>query len=184
MGIFKTIKNNLVSFFKLYKEATHYPYDKRYYYKISEIHKNKQGLMLTLQVRGKRTAKKLTLTELLTARHILNEIHPFEACVIGILSYSQTIEAMQLVNNIYQKFSSRAHCSTSVKFDSVLEVYENVNLDSTEVFVLPQNNTHQETKISFAELLNQPALLCGLGPEKACYIGYQAATHILTNPKK
>lgn len=165
---------------RAYKHSNSYNSAKRYYYKISEIRKTKhEGVKIILQVRGKRSARKFAIDEIKNNPEIINELHPFEACVVGILARSVTEEAFALINSMCAKFASETYCSTSVKFDSLLEISEELDNTNGKVAIKASANSTQKIT-SFTDMVEHPELLCGVGSSNACYIGYQAASTLLT----
>lgn len=167
------LKKSVANFLKLYVEAVQHNSQVCYYYKISSIEQSNSVVYVGLQARGKRTAKKVQLSSLFATQYIIEEIHPFESYIIGILGYSQSKHALNLAEYYYKQFLSIKHGSTSQKIQPFLKVKE--DMGTNKIYIVMQGES-QCKAIEPNLLIKHPEILCGLGSEQSCYIGYKFAS--------
>ncbi|GEM_PF-6254091 len=170
----KLIKKILIAFL----ESIEWGYNRRYFYQLDSIEDKNGCVYLNFHVRGKRIEFKTSIDNFAKRKDILNEVHPLEACLIGILSISSRQEIINFVNILYSKYKSEKFPITTVKIDPLLTV--------SKVFLLQQEEEgtpfynlyctkKKAIQVKLKELVLNPFILCGLSSTATFMIGQEAA---------
>ena len=167
---FNTAEKNIKYFFKL---------DGYYYCS------RKKSTIVIFRVRNKRTIYKIELKEIINDKDYLKELHPVDACILGILANNERNGIVNKNHIGWRKMNrSKAHMC-SLKTESFLEVTNKyTDTDGNEIIILRAKHLDKEIKITTIELCKNQALLYALDSFQAISLGYDASEFIFKNINK
>jgi hypothetical protein len=133
-------------------------------------------VMGVIRVRNKRTTEVIPINEIINDREYLRELHPVDACVIGILANNERNGIMN--SNIvgWKKMNRSKDYGCSIKSEKILDISRRyTNNNNTEIVVLRSRILDQEIEIPAINLCKNQALLYALDSLQAISIGYDAS---------
>ncbi len=133
-------------------------------------------IMVILQVRNKRIIDTIAISEAVNDNTLINELHPLDACIIGILSNNARNGVFDKRNSGWQNMKRLNHNCCFIKNKPVLQVVgHHFNSHGNEMTVLKCLYLNKEIIIPTIDLSNNPALLYALDSSQAVSIGYDAS---------
>jgi hypothetical protein len=155
-----------------------------YYLKLDGYYycKRQKCTLAVIRVRNKRTTESISLMEIINDKDYLKELHPVDACVIGILANNERNGIID--DNIigWKKMSRSKDYNCFVKSESILEISRKYKNDvGVEMVSLHSKLLHKEIEISMLELCRNQALLYAIDSFQAISIGYDASEFYVRN---
>ena len=156
----------------------------KYYLKLDGYYfcRWKKCTVAVIQIRNKRTAKVLPLFEILNDKDYLKELHPADACILGILANN---ERNGIIDHNYvgwRQMNRSKEYKCIIKSEPILEVSRKyTNQDADEIIVLHSKFSNKEIEISATELCKNQALLYALDSSQTISIGYDASESLIRN---
>ncbi|PIQ43212.1 MAG: hypothetical protein COV52_01725 [Gammaproteobacteria bacterium CG11_big_fil_rev_8_21_14_0_20_46_22] len=149
-----------------------------YYLKLDGYYydSKKQCVMAVLILRNKRIAETFPLKQLVKDRHYLEQLHPVDTFIIGLLANNERNNIVDKSCNSRMKMRRVKSHNCFIKSKPILRIdrtYEDEN--GNEITVLNAVNLGQEIKIPTIELSQNPALLYALDTFQAMAAGYGAS---------
>lgn len=156
----------------------------KYYLKLDGYYysKWKKCTIAIVRVRNKRTTDKIPICEIVNDKEYLKELHPVDACIIGILANNER-------NGIIDKKSigwlrthrSKEHKCT-IKSEPILEISgKYINQNGNEIVILRSKFLNKEIELLATELCKNQALLYALDSFQAVAIGYDVSESFIRN---
>lgn len=132
--------------------------------------------LLIIRVRNKRTVDILSIQDVVNDKTYLKELHPVDACIIGILAHH---EKNNLIKNTNHKISEIIRFDENycfIKAEPILQIVKKyTNNDEVQLTVLRSKCLRKEIEIPTNELYKNPALLYALDSFQAISVGYDAS---------
>lgn len=151
---------------------------KEYYIKLDGYYycTKQRCYMAVMRIRNKRTIDIIPLNKIVSDKEYLMELHPADACVIGILA---NIERNEIFDNScvgWKKMIRLKDYTCFVKSESILEICKkHINKDGVEFITLRSKFIEKETEIETLELCKNQALLYALDSFQTISLGYDAS---------
>ena len=148
------------------------------YYYCKKQNKN----IAVIRVRNKRTADKLSIQEIINDKDYLKELHPADACILGIIANNERNGVINKEHLGWNKMSRSKEYDCFVKSPVILEVVKKYH-DSigNEMVILYSKVLNKEIKINAIDLCKNQALLYALGSFQALSMGFDASELIVRN---
>ena len=176
MKIVNGLKNSYVRYWSTKKSRSEFYLKLDGYY----FSKKQNCTILVIQVRHKRTVDRINITDVMTEKNLILELHPVDACVIGILANNERNGLVDTTCEGWEKMKRLKHDYCFIKSKPILRVSKKYfDRHGHEITILYSPCLKQEIKISTIELSKNEALLYALDPLQAISVGYGASESYL-----
>jgi hypothetical protein len=136
--------------------------------------------MAVIRIRNKRTTDIIPIRELVTDKKYLQELHPMDACIIGLLANNERNGLRNEKCIGWQKMHRFKDILCCTKSEPLLEVSKTyIKTDGTDMTVLRTKHFTKQIEIPTIELLKNQALMYGLDNFQAIAIGYGISEYII-----
>ena len=153
-----------------------------YYLKLDGYYfcKKQNCTMVVIQVRNKRTIDKISVKKAITDKSLIKELHPVDACMIGILANNERNGVIDTTCIGWQKMKRFRQYDCFIKTEPILQISKKYfNDDRQQVTVLYSPCLDKEISIPTIELSKNKALLYALNSFQTISIGYDASESYL-----
>lgn len=138
--------------------------------------KKKKKIMVVIRVRNKRTTDEITLNELTNNNDYLQELHPIDVFLIGVLANNERNGLVDHGITGWKKMIRLKDYRCFVKSDPILDITRKYfDKSGSEIIVLFSKLIEKEITISIRELCNNLALVCAIDGFQAISIGYDVS---------
>ena len=155
-----------------------------YYLKLDGYYfckKQKQTIVI-IQVRNKRTVEKIPVKKVIQDKNLVKELHPADACIIGMLANNERNNVVDISCDGWQKMKRFKQLCCFVKSDPILRVSKKYfGENKKEITVLHSPCLDKEIEISTIALFKNEALLYALDTFQAVSVGYGASESEIRN---
>lgn len=127
-----------------------------------------------IRVRNRRNTEKISVQELVKNRKYIEELHPIDACIAGILANDNRNGFVD--SNIFNtgRFNRIKEYPFHEKEDPFLAIAgKYTNSHGDEIIVLYSKNLNREISIPVKDLFANKALIYALNSVQAASVGYQ-----------
>lgn len=153
---------------------------KEYYLKLDGYFycEDKNCNLAVIRVRNKRTIDLFPIQEIVNSKDYLKELHPMDACIIGIIAHN---EQNGIINKKYTGWKKMCRIQETkgfcfIKSEAVVEIVQTyTNEDDREITVLKALHLKKRMEIPTRELCKNQALLYALNSLQAMSLGYSAS---------
>ncbi len=156
----------------------------QYYLKLDGYYycKWKRCVVAVLRVRNKRTIDIIPLNEIVNNKSYLKELHPVDACLIGILANNERNGILNKESVGWQKMGRSKEYRCFIKSDPILEISRKYsNKEGNEIVVLRSKFLSNEIELLSTELCKNHALLYALDSLETVSLGYDISELFIRN---
>lgn len=158
--------------------------DLEYYLKLDGYYycSRKKCLLGVIRVRNKRIKELVIIKEIIHDKEYLKELHPADACIIGLLANNERNERADIDCIGWRKMRRLKEATCFIKTKPILKIEKTyINEDDVEMLVLGSEFFDKEIEISAIDLCKNQALLYALDGLQAIGVGYRASELMLRN---
>lgn len=142
--------------------------------------KKQNCTIVVLQVRNKRTIEKVPIKKMISDKKLVKELHPADACFIGILANNEINKLVDVNCDGWQKMKKLREHNCFIRSGSILKVHKRYfDKEGKYITVLRSPSLAQEIEIPTVELSKNEALLYALDHFEAISVGYDASESYL-----
>ena len=142
----------------------------------------KKCLIAVIRVRNKRIADKIPIREIVNDREYIEQLHPIDACIIGIIANNERNGIIDKNAVGWQKMNRSKEYRCNIKSEPILEVDgKYIDQVGDEIVALYSKVLNKGVKISVPELFKNQALLYAIGSNQAISIGYDISESFIRN---
>ena len=156
-----------------------------YYLKLNGYYfcKKQNQTIIILQIRNKRIIEKISIKKIILDKNLIKELHPADACIIGMLANNERNGLIDKSCNGWQKMKRFRQLCCFVKSKPILHVSKKYfNAFGKEITVLHSPCLDKEIEIPTIDLFGNEALLYAIDSFQAVSIGFDASEfHIRKN---
>jgi hypothetical protein len=142
----------------------------------------KKCLIAVIRLRNKRIADKIPIGEIVNDKEYIIQLHPLDACTIGIFANNERNGIIDKDAISWQKINRLKEYKCNIKSEPILQI-NNKYIEQTgeEVVVLYSKILNRTVNISVTELCKNQALLYAIGSNQAISIGYDVSESFIRN---
>jgi len=155
-----------------------------YYLKLDGYYycKWKRCTVVVIRVRNKRITDIIPLSEIIGDKAYLKELHPVDACIIGVLANSERNGILRKYSISWQRMGRSKEYRCFIKSDPILEVHRKyVNHQGNEIVVLRSRFLNNEIELFTTELYKNQTLVYALDSFQAVALGYDVSELFIRN---
>jgi hypothetical protein len=144
--------------------------------------KKQKCTLAVIRVRNKRTTESIPLMEIINDKDYLKELHPVDACILGVLANNDRNGIID--NSIigWKKMNRSKEYNCFVKSEPILEISRKyTNALGVDIVALHSKLLHREIEVSMLDLCRNQALLYALDSHQAIAIGYDISEFYVRN---
>ncbi|HLB56759.1 MAG TPA: hypothetical protein VJK30_05470 [Coxiellaceae bacterium] len=149
-----------------------------YYLKLDGYYfcKKLNQTIVIIRVRNKRTIEKISVKKAIGDKSLVKELHPADACIIGMLANNERNNVVDTSCDGWQKMKRFKQLCCFVKSNPILNISRKYfDRGGQEITVLRSSCLDKEIEIPTVELFKNEALLYALDTFQAVSIGYDAS---------
>lgn len=149
-----------------------------YYLKLDGYYfcEKKNCIMVVIQVRNKRTVEIMPVKKIVNDRNFVKELHPVDACSLGILSNNERNGIVDTSCNGWKKMKRVRQRYCFIKCKPILQIVKKYfDSEGREITVLFSSFLKKEISMQTVDLSKNEALLYALDAVQAISVGYGAS---------
>ena len=149
-----------------------------YYLKLDGYYfcKKLNQTIVIIRVRNKRTIEKISVKKAIRDKNLVKELHPADACIIGMLANNERNNIADTSCDGWQKMKRFKQLCCFVKSNPILNISRKYfDRCGQEITVLHASCLDKEIEIPTIELFKNEALLYALDTFQAVSVGYDAS---------
>ena len=174
--IYKSVFSEFKNLFGRYGRSNDGIYE--YYLKLDGYYfcEKRKKTYLIIRVRNKRIVEKYDINSAIKDKHLIQQLHPADACIIGILANNERNHIFDADFNGIKNMRRLKDHRCFVKSNPILRISRKYfDQNKNEITVLYSPCIDKEINITTIDLLNNEALLYAIEPFQAISIGYDVS---------
>lgn len=157
--------------------------NRKYFLKLDGYYfcKKRNTYMAIIRVRNKRSTDELPIQEIIRDRAYLDELHPVDACILGIIANNERNGLISESHSGRHNMQRSKGYNCLNKSTAILEVVKKYSSDKNDMVELYSKILNKEISIHKIDLCKNHDLLYALGSLEALSIGFDTSEHFVSN---
>ena len=171
---------------KLIERILNYLYKKNkkdeYYLKLEGYYFNRyqDSYFVVIRPRNKRYFEKISLKEILNHKEYIKELHPIDACILGVLVNQQNNGFFDEACNSLRKMNRFKDHACFYKINQLLEITKKfISQNGIEAMIIKSNHHQKEFLITIEDIWRKRELLHGINSLQAIEVGYNISEYFI-----